>query len=177
MTELESPLPSKEQPKMTKEDVLKKLEAEWDFEALLAPYREGGTKEAPVTRTWGTVIDWLINKHRFPAEVVGAGIFLVWMKIKRDGHFKGDGSHGSAGNDFVHAIRIMCASVMQQKVSQKIFTGMAGKIEEQIKLGFKQDFWQMTPWFVKMWSPKYYKNRLAMRRMKKDGELAKRNEG
>ncbi|MHC4691036.1 MAG: hypothetical protein ACYS5F_15625, partial [Planctomycetota bacterium] len=96
-----------DEPKMTQKEVYDKLEEEWDFEKLLEPYRRGGpNQQNEVRRTWGTLIDWLINARKFPPEVVGSAIFLVWMKIKRDGHFKpdmkadGDQVWDSAGNKF-----------------------------------------------------------------------------
>ena len=163
-------------PQMTQEEFYKKIEQEWDFEKLIEPYRHGGPNRAnEVRRSWGTIIDWLINRRHFPPEVVGAGIFLTWMQVKRDGHFKPDfNSDGkevwdSAGNKFVQSIKAMCASVAKQQMSMQIFSGMAGKIEEQIKIAFRGDFWTMTPWFVKMFSVKYWKYRIENRRFKKNG--------
>lgn len=169
---IETPLPRQKKVLMPAEEVFAKLDEEWDFEKLIEPYREGGKPDIPVVRTWGTIIDWLINKRKFPPEIVGAGIFLVWMKIKRDGDFKGDGSYGSAGREFVQSIRVMCAQVAQARVSSNIMTGLAGKIGEKIQVAFQTDFWTMTPWFVKMWSFKYWKFALAKRRVRKE---AKRN--
>lgn len=148
-----------EQPQMTQEQIYEKLEQEWDFEKLIEPYREGGTLENPVRRSWGTIIDWLVNRHKFPIEVAGSAIFLVWAKIKKDGHFPGDGTYGSAGNQFVQSIRIMCASIMQEKVSTKIFTGMAGEIEDRLKVVYKADLWTNMPWWVKVMSVQYWKFR------------------
>jgi hypothetical protein len=164
--------------KLTQKEIMGKLEKEWDFEKLLEPYRKGGpSKDKMIKRTWGTIVDWLINKRKFPPEIVGAAIFLVWMKIKKDGHFKADnGPDGmpiwdSAGNKFVQTLRAMCAGLMQQKSSQEIFSGMAGKIQEEIKTAFRYDYWSMMPWFVKMWSGKYWRHRKAVKktRVKKDG--------
>jgi hypothetical protein len=163
------PIPPAKKPELTQDQIFQKLEEEWDFEKLLEPYREGGTKSDPVRRTWGTVIDWLVNKRKFPPDIVGAAIFLVWMKIKRDGHFKGDDSYGSAGNEFVQTIRIMCASLMQQQMSKKIFSGMAGEIENKIKAAIKADFFYLTPWFVKMFSVKYWRHKNQVRKIKKNG--------
>ena len=129
MTDTLNPIPPKKKPQRSQEEIFRKLEEDWDFEKLIEPYREGGTKDQPVRRTWGTVIDWLVNKRKFPPDIVGAAIFLVWMKIKRDGPFKGDGTWGSAGNEFVQTLRVVCASLMQEHMSKKIFSGMAGEIE------------------------------------------------
>lgn len=152
----------------TQEDVYKALEKEWDFEMLIEPYREGGTANAPVKRTWGTVIDWLMNKRKLSPESIGAAIFLVWIKIKKDGHFKGDGSYGSAGNEFVHAIRMLAAQMESNKLSSDIMKGLAGKLGEKIRVSFQNDFWIMTPWFIKMFSVKYWKHRGAKRRIRKE---------
>jgi hypothetical protein len=161
--------------KISKEDLYQRLSDEWDFEQLLEPYREGGTPSNPVRRTWGTMIDWLINKRKFPPDVVGAGIFLAWMKIKKDGHFPPDIDpkdpkrviYGSAGDKFAKGVAAICGSIMQQKMSQQIFSGMAGKVEQQIKDSFNQDFWDLTPWFVKMFSIKYWKHRTRIKQARK----------
>lgn len=176
MSEFNTPLPRKKKAQITQEDALNKIKEEWDFEKLLEPYKESGHVDMPVERNWGTIISWLVNTYKFPPDIVGAGIFLVWMKIKRDGHFKGDGKYGSPGREFVHAIRTMCASVMQERVTKKIFSGMAGKIEQQIKSAFVSDFWAMMPWFIKMFSFKYWKHKIV--RMKvRHGRMADRMQG
>ena len=67
---------------LSEAEIFKKLEDEWDFEALLEPYREGGPgPERPVRRTWGTLIDWLKNKRGFPPDIIGAAIFGVGWGI------------------------------------------------------------------------------------------------
>lgn len=163
-----------EMPKMTQEMVLDKLKREWDFEQLLEPYRDGGPdKLHKVERSWGTIIDWLINRHKFPADVVGAGIFLVWMHIKANGHFNGDGSWGSAGNQFVHAIKTSCASIMQQQMSQQIFSGMAGEIEQKIKMAYQHDLWRNIPWWVKMFAMNWWKFKSVQRKAKKSEKAKK----
>lgn len=180
MTDPVNPIPPRAESKLTEKQVLERLEEEWDFEKLIEPYREGGTPQHPVRRTWGTVIDWLVNKRKFPPDIVGAGIFLVWMKIKRDGPFEGDGSYGSAGNEFVQSIRVMCASLMQQHMSKQIFSGMAGEIEKRIKESIKAEIFYLFPWFIKMFSIKYIKHRRALRKVRKakaHGKLGNRNEG
>jgi len=166
-TGIETPLPRKKKAARPTDEIFARLDEEWNFEKLIEPYREGGKPDVPVKRTWGTIIDWLVNKRKFPPEVVGAGIFLVWMKIKRDGHFKGDGSYGSAGEEFAHSIRIMCAQVAQEKLTTHMMTSLAGTIGEKIQVAFKNDFWIQMPWFVKFFSLKYYKFLVAKRRVKK----------
>jgi hypothetical protein len=158
---------------LSQEEAFKRLEKEWDFENLLDPYRQGGTPENPVKRTWGTIIDWLINKHKFTPDIVGAGIFLVWMQIKKNGHFQpdynpeGEPVWGSAGHKFVMSIRIICASLIQQKMSQKIFSGMAGQIESHIKTSLTADLWSNMPWWLKLFSAKWWKYRKQRKQLKK----------
>ena len=153
----------------TQQEILDELDSDWNFEALIEPYREGGKEDMPVRRTWGTVIDWLINKRKFPPDVVGAAIFLAWIKIKKDGHFVGDGTYGSAGNQFVHALRTLCAQLAKSRVTSNMMTGLAANIGEKIQVAFQNDFWTFLPWFVKMWSVKYWKFKLAARRVRKNG--------
>jgi hypothetical protein len=160
-------------------EVLQKLKEDWDFEALIEPYKDGGKPDMKVERTWGTMIDWLMNKRKFPPDVVGASIFLLWMRIKQDGHIphdldeKGRPIYGSAGRKFAHALAGICAGLMKEKISGNIFSDMANTIEGRVKAAFRNDIFSLMPWFVKMFSVHYWKHRSRMRKAKKN-ELANR---
>jgi hypothetical protein len=155
---------------ISEEKILETLKEKWDFDALIAPYKEGGKEDRPIERTWGTMIDWLINKRKYPPDIVGASIFLVWMRIKQDGHIPPDYTrpdpkadpipiYGSAGRKFAHAVAGVCGGLMKQKVVGSIFSDMAGSIESRIKTAFRNDTFILMPWFVKMFSRQYWKHR------------------
>jgi len=152
---------------LSTKEIFAKLDEEWNFEKLIKPYEEGGTKDLPVKRTWGTVIDYLVNKRKFPPEVVGAAIFLVWIKIKKDGHFKGDGSYGSMGREFVTTLRVMCAQVAREKLTTNMMTNLAGEIGNRIQVAFKNDFWTEMPIFCKVFSFNFYRFLWKKKRLKR----------
>ena len=151
---------------LSSKEVFAALDKEWNFDILLEPYLEGGSKDHPVTRSWGTVIDWLINKRKFPPDVVGAGIFLTWLEIKKNGDFRGDGTYGSPGDEFVNYIRQVCASIMKQRATQQIFSGMAGKVGQQIQATSMMNLWDSMPWWLKLFSWKYKKYKKQQKELK-----------
>lgn len=57
----------------------------FDFSTIIKHYSMGGTKEVPVTRTWGTVVDYLLNKKGYPPDIVGSAIMLTFLRIKERG--------------------------------------------------------------------------------------------
>jgi len=108
--------------------------ADFNFESLLDPYREGGpSKEEPVRRTWGTIIAWLTGKLRFDMEVVGAAILLVAMELKRGREFKGDGTYGSKGRELVNHIKEVCLEITKRNQTDKVFSLMGKKMYQQIE--------------------------------------------
>jgi len=112
---------------MTEKELYDKKESEaFDFEKLLDPYRDGNTKEHPVRRTMGTIVDWLVNKKKYPVEVAGGAILIVFNELYKGKKFSGDGSYGSAGNDLVQYIRQACDKLLQQKMQEKVFAAIAG---------------------------------------------------
>lgn len=111
---------------------LKKAEEVWaeksafDFEKLLDPYREGGTKEQPVRRCMGTIVDFLVNKKKYPVDVAGAAILIVFTEMFKGKAFNGDGSYGSCGRELITAIRMACDKLLQNKMQDKVFASIAG---------------------------------------------------
>lgn len=100
--------------------------AAFDFEKLLDPYREGGQVAAPVERKLGLIIDWLINKKRYPVEVVGASILIVFWEMFNGKEFAGDGTYGSKGRELDLYLRTTCDKLLQQKLQEKVFASIAG---------------------------------------------------
>jgi len=98
----------------------------FNFDELLKPYIEGGAEPNPVKRTVGTILDYLINKKRYPVDVAGAA-FLIVFKGLFDGHeYKGDGTYGSKGRELVTAIRLKCDEINQQRLRSQTFETIAG---------------------------------------------------
>jgi len=101
-----------------------------NFNTLLKPYEEGGTKSQPIKRTMSTIIDYLANKKQYPLDVIGGALFLIFIWLDNDNEFKGDGSYGSKGKELVTSIRMKCDELLQFKLeaeTYKIFVEMYGK--------------------------------------------------
>lgn len=98
----------------------------FSFETLLDPYREGGTPDQPVQRCMGTIVDFLVNKKKYPVDVAGAGILIVFTEMFKGRAFNGDGSYGSKGRELVTAIRMTCDKLLQNKMQDKVFASIAG---------------------------------------------------
>ena len=112
---------------MTEQEVLdKKKSEEFDFEKLLEPYRQGGTEKTPVRRTMGTLIDWLVNKKKYPVEVAGGALLIVFTELYKWKAFKGDGTWGSAGNELAQYIRLACDNLLQKQMQDKVYAAIAG---------------------------------------------------
>ena len=103
-------------PIITVKQVYEQIKAEWDIERILEPYREGGTCDQPIQRSSGTILDWLINKKRFPPEIAGAALISVLVEIKNGREFPGTGEYGSKGHEMVTAISAQASAILQEKL-------------------------------------------------------------
>jgi len=92
-----------------------------DFDRLLKPYHDGGTKEKRVKRTIGTIVDYLLNKKQYPLEIIGGAIFLVFNWLNAGNKFKGDGTYGSRGRELVTAIRMKCDDLLQSRLEAETY--------------------------------------------------------
>lgn len=91
-----------------------------NFDKLLEPYTEGGTRNSPVKRTIGTMTSKLMISHRFPPEIVGAAIYKVfWQMAHNNLEFKGDGTYGSKGRELFSCIKAQCLDLTQQQCVEK----------------------------------------------------------
>lgn len=97
-------------------------ERELNFDTILEPYREGGTKENPVTRTVGTIMDYFMNKKKYPPEIVAASVLTVFKEIKDGKEFRGDGTYGSPGREMITYIRVRCDQLLHKKQEQEFNT-------------------------------------------------------
>jgi len=100
---------------------VKKQPRVFDINLLLKPYEEGGTESTPVKRTFGTMLDWLINKKKYPVDVAGAGLLILFLDLDKGKVFKGDGSYGSPGREMVTALRFICDALLRKKLKNKFF--------------------------------------------------------
>lgn len=111
--------------KLTSKELIERKQHFFNFDELLKPYEAGGTEEEPVRRTMGTMVDYFINKKKYPIDVAGAAIFLTFMEMKEGKVFKGDGTYGSPGREMVSRIRLLCDAINQRNLQSQLFQQMA----------------------------------------------------
>ncbi len=143
--------------KLTKEEIYAKKE--FNFEKLLDPYREGGSESKPVARTMGTILDWLVHKKKFHPKIVGAALLLTFIELKGGKVFKGDGSYGSAGREFVRSIMFLCSELTKGEMKNSFYKTIAeAKIEETGMLIDKK-IAKAFPWFLKPFSTIWWRTK------------------
>ena len=112
----------------------------FSFDKLLEPYIEGGQQDQPVKRSIGTIFDYLINKKKYPLDVAGAALLIVFNELFEGKSFEGDGTYGSKGRELVTYIRIKCDEISQNKLKSQVFENIAGA-----KMEVLQDLsWEMV---------------------------------
>ena len=155
--------------KLSDQEIFNKIN-ELDFEKLMEPYRDGGTENKHIRRTIAMEVDWLVNRKRYPVEVAGGALLLTFMRIMKEGQFKGDGSYGSAGNEFDQNVR-QAADILNRKalLSETYKTLAEGRSIAMKKfiVDISADT-SFSPWFIKMFSVKYWKYRRLLRKEKKN---------
>jgi hypothetical protein len=120
-------------PQKTREELL--AEKSFNFDELLEPYKEGGTKDQPVERTMGTIVDYFKNKKKYPPDVFGGAIMITFEEMKRGKVFKGHGAtlpgphrevfykpggYGAPGRELVTYIRVKCDQLMAERHKQEM---------------------------------------------------------
>jgi len=148
----------------------------YDFSKVIKTYSEGGTKNVPVTRTWGTVVDYLLNKKNYTADIVGSAIMLTFLRIKEKGHFAGDDTFGSAGREFVTSIRSNCDMLIHYQLMGEIYKVVAESTGRDMTLFVGVVVTSFIPWWLKIGSIVYFKFRLQKRRHCKAKKAEKANE-
>ena len=146
-----------EKVKLTKEEIYAKKE--FNFEKLLEPYREGGTENAPVKRTMGTILDWLVFKKKFPPKIVGAALLLTFIELKNGRVFKGDGSYGSAGNELVRSILMLCGELGKGDLKNAFYKTIAEAKIKETGLLIDKKIGKALPWFIKPFSAVWWRTR------------------
>lgn len=146
---------------LTKKQIYDRLSEQWDFEAIIEPYRDGGTQERPVTRTWGIVIDWLHVKKRYPLEIIGPAILFVMQRIKAEGPFKGNGTYGSAGDQFDQALRATCDGLMRDQLKKEVIQRIGTMKGKAMGVFIQGVAFSSVPWFIKMFTANYWRYRKA----------------
>lgn len=92
------------------------MDVKFDIEKLLDPYKHGGTADAPVKRTLGTIASKLIYAHKFSPAIVGQAVFAAFWEIANaDVNFKGDGTYGSQGRELFGFIRDKCTALAREE--------------------------------------------------------------
>jgi len=115
------------------------------FDKLLKPYKQGGTKSKPIKRTIGTILDYLLNKKQYPMEIVGGAMFLVFNYLNSGGEFKGDGSYGSKGKELVTAIRMKCDDLLRNRLESEAWRSFLELYGKDLK-------YHMTPSYKRTFS-------------------------
>lgn len=138
----------------------------FDFNELISPYSEGGTKEQPVERSIGTIFDYLINKKRYPLDVAGAALLITFNELHNGKVFEGDSTYGSPGRQLVTYIRMKCDQINQLQLKRQVFENIAGaRMDVLEELSFEMTR-SMIPWFIRIIAPGSWKW-LRNRRLKK----------
>jgi len=122
---------------------------DFSFDLLLEPYKEGGTPNEPVERNIGTLVDWLINKKKYPEDVAGAALLTLFLDLKRGRVFEGDGSHGSAGRELVKTLRFICDAHLNYKLKNKFYKHTAEKGMKLVSTFVAKESIRALPWFIK----------------------------
>lgn len=143
----------------------------FDFDKLLEPYKQGGTRENPVERSIGTIFDYLINKKRYPVDVAGAALLIIFNDLHKGKVFEGGNRWGSSGRQLVTAIRMKCDEILQYKLKQQVFESIAGARMEALQELVFESVHSQTPWFVRVWAPRSWRW-LRRRKAKKANESA-----
>jgi hypothetical protein len=139
---------------MTPEEIWDKKN-EFNIEKLLDPYREGGTPESPVTRTTGTIVDYLINKKKYPIDVAGAALLKVLLELHAGKVYNGDGSYGSKGRELVTHLRMTCDEFNTVLQKRKMYEWMAENVFKAVaQWAAEETKHQLKPWWKKMFSKK-----------------------
>ncbi len=133
------------------QEAIEEEKKDFSFEDLIEPYREGGTRENPIRRTWGTMIQWLMGK-KFDTDVIGAAILLiVCLELKNGRKFEGNGSYGSPGHQLAQYIRGTCVAINQRKQAEKVFAILGQKIFSSAeKIVAAEIRKQLKPWYKRI---------------------------
>jgi hypothetical protein len=140
--------------KQLTEKELWEKQQEWDFSLMLEPYKEGGTETHPVERTFGTILDYLLNRKKYSPEVAGAAILLVFMEMRNGKRFLGDGSYGSPGRELITAIRVMCDKLNQRQLQGDMYQRLAEARMEEMKAFIESEVLTQT---MPEWGTPWYK--------------------
>ncbi len=122
-----------------------------NFESLLSPYKEGGSKEQPVQRTLGTIASKLIIVYGLPVQVVGAAVFKVFYAMAYEGlEFTGDGKYGSKGKELFSCIKAQAVDMVKNETTEAMvqeIKNMTACVDKKCKKRMevaapKTHFWQ-----------------------------------
>jgi len=145
----------------------------FSFEKLLKPYEEGGSNNNPIKRTIGGILDWLIFKRMYPSDIASAGMVLVFIDLHNGKVFKGDGSFGSAGDELDRTIATVCNGLVQHRLKDRMYQELAEEKVAEVCDYFAAESARALPWFIKMFSYRYWQIRYKKRKMRKPKKVTK----
>ena len=151
---------------LTEQEIFDKIN-EFNFDKLMEPYKEGGSEDKPVERTIAMDIDWLVNRKKYSVEVAGGALLLTFMRIMKEGHFKGDGTYGSKGHEFDQNLNQAAAVLQKKALLSETYKKLAEGRAVEMKRYMLDTSARFSPWFVKMFSINYWKYRGLVRKEKK----------
>ena len=124
--------------RVTKEQLLKRHMSDFSFEELLMPYKEAGMESNRFDRSIGLIVDWLVNKKKFPVEIAGAALLCTFMELYHGKKFEGTpGKYGSAGVELDHYIASLAGQFLHQQLTAKTFKVMA-----EMRVGWMKQYIQ-----------------------------------
>ena len=91
-----------------------------NFDELVEPYREGGTEANPDERTLGTIVDYLVNKKKYNYHTVSTAILKTFVELSNGLKFKGNGTYGSEGRQFITYLRRTCDKLEQNQLKDTV---------------------------------------------------------
>lgn len=137
---------------------MEKKPTAFDINILLKPYREGGTKTNPIRRTLETMYDWLLHKKKYPLDVAGAGLFIMFHNLRNGKVYKGDGSYGSPGREMVTNLRFICDGILRKKLRNKYYKQAAkGKAPSEVVDFMAVVAVDVLPFFLRPFSISWWK--------------------
>ena len=97
------------------------MKDQFNIDALLEPYTQGGIPSSPVKLTLTLIASKLIISYKLPADVVGAAIYKVFEKMAYHGlEFKGDGTYGSKGAELFSCMKAQAIDMVKTESTKEV---------------------------------------------------------
>ncbi len=126
-------------------------EIQFNWDQLLRPYRKAGSKDHRIDRTWDLIIRWLIDKHKFEVDIVGAAIFMTALELKAGMEFKGNTEYGSKGSQLDYYIRQKCIKVREKRLEAVLFEMLGRKAFSDVEPALARKMKRkLLPWYKRI---------------------------